>query len=268
MTGKSILLIQAGTAPDEIRQAVGDYPSWFSSALGFCAEDLEIIRVFEGEALPPPDPARVAIITGSFAMVTDRLPWSEMTAQWIRDAMTVEMPLFGVCYGHQLMAHALGGHVDYHPAGQEIGCQQIRLLDAAAADPLLKRTPARFAAHLTHLQSVLEVPPGAKVLAASDHDPHQIIRYGPRAISAQFHPEFTRDICAAIVRLHADSVRADGRDPDALLAQITTTPEAKALLVDFLDQAPGPKTCPPSSGFLPRFDMPLTRRPLGDADTA
>ncbi|BAO94042.1 glutamine amidotransferase [Caballeronia insecticola] len=239
MTNKPIVLIQAGTAPDKIRKEVGDYPSWFCSALDLDLENLEIVRVFEGEVLPSPDPARAAIITGSFAMVTDRLLWSETTAQWIRDAMTVEMPLFGVCYGHQLMAHALGGRVGYHPAGQEIGCQEIRLLDSAAADPLLTGMPARFAAHLTHLQSVIDVPPGARVLAASDHDPHQIIRYGRQAISAQFHPEFDREICAAIVRLHADSVREEGGDPDALLAQITSTAEAKALLTRFVEQALG-----------------------------
>lgn len=237
MTNKAIVLIQAGTAPDDIRNALGDYPRWFCDALGLTAEDFEIVRVFEGEALPSPDPARAAILTGSFAMVTDCLPWSETTAQWIRDAMKVEMPLFGVCYGHQLMAHALGGRVSYHPAGQEIGCHEIRLLDAAKTDPLLLHTPARFAAHLTHMQSVVELPPDAAVLAASDHDSHQIVRYGRQAISVQFHPEFTQDICAAIVRLHADSVREEGGDPDRLLAQIRSTPAATALLTRFIAQA-------------------------------
>jgi GMP synthase (glutamine-hydrolysing) len=239
MTNKAIALIQAGTAPDDIRKTLGDYPLWFCSALGLDPKDLDIVRVFEGDPLPSPDPERVAIITGSFAMVTDRLPWSEATAQWIRGAMAVEMPLLGVCYGHQLMAHALGGRVDYHPAGQETGCRQIRLLPAAATDPLLMHTPPRFAAHLTHRQSVIDVPTGASVLAASDHDPHQIIRYGRRAVSAQFHPEFTEDICAAIVRLHAQSVRDEGGDPDALLAEITATPEAKALLSLFVAQTLG-----------------------------
>jgi GMP synthase (glutamine-hydrolysing) len=65
--------------------------------------------------LPAPDNATIAGDTGSWDMVTERLPWSEMTAAWIREAMAIEMPLFGVCYGHQLMAHALGV-VDYHPA--------------------------------------------------------------------------------------------------------------------------------------------------------
>ncbi len=79
------------------------------------------------ETLPAPDSQTVAVMTGSWAMVTDRLAWSEKTAAWIRSAMAVEMPLFGICYGHQLMADALGGEVAYHPAGRETGCKAITL---------------------------------------------------------------------------------------------------------------------------------------------
>lgn len=104
MEQKSILILQMGNAPQTMRDAHGDVPLWFCQLLGCELDDVEVIRVFEGEALPTPDPRRAAIITGSWAMVTDRLPWSEQTAAWIRKAMAMEMPLFGVCYGHQLMA--------------------------------------------------------------------------------------------------------------------------------------------------------------------
>ncbi len=237
MVNQSLIIVQAGSPPDEIYRVLGDYPRWFCDALGLPIEEVEIVRVFDGEALPPPDPARAAIITGSWAMVTERLPWSESTAQWIRDAMDVGMPLFGVCYGHQLMAHALGGRVDFHPAGGEIGCHEIRLLDCAASDTLLADMPGRFAAHLTHMQSVIELPPGARVLAASDHDPHQIVRYGRQAISAQFHPEFTPEICAAIIRFHAGALIKEGFDPERMQRQVKPTPEATALLSRFVEQA-------------------------------
>src|SRR5688572_21533998 len=67
------------------------------------------------------------IVTGSGAMVTDRHEWSERSAQWLRDAAHDGMPLLGICYGHQLIAHALGGEVDYHPAGREMGTVQLEL---------------------------------------------------------------------------------------------------------------------------------------------
>lgn len=233
---KTIVLIQAGSPPNEIREALGDYPLWFCNSLNISIDDVEVVRVFASEALPAPDPSRVAIITGSWAMVTDRLPWSESTAQWIRDAMRVEMPMFGVCYGHQLMAHALGGVVDYHPGGREVGCQQIRLLESASADPLLMEMPTRFAAHLTHEQAVVELPECAQVLASSRHDAHQIVRYGRKAISVQFHPEFTTEICTAIIQFHADSLRQEGEDPQEFLSQVQPTPDATALLSRFVAQ--------------------------------
>lgn len=234
MCSKKILLIQAGTPPDDIRLCEGDLSDWFRRALGLEADGLDVVRVFEGEALPTPGTHQAAIITGSWAMVTDRLGWSEATADWIRKAMDIHMPLFGVCYGHQLMAHALGGGVGYHAAGLEVGCQEIELLPSAASDPLAGALPSHFAAHLTHLQTVLTLPPSAVVLARSSHDPHQIVRYGPHAISTQFHPEFTPSISAACVTRRADMLRSEGRDPDAMLSDLLETPVAQGLLRRFV----------------------------------
>lgn len=195
---------------------------------------MEILRVFEGESLPEPGAHRVAIITGSWAMVTDQLDWSEATAAWIRRAMDIGMPMFGICYGHQLMAYALGGVVGYHPAGLEVGCQEIALLPGATSDPLAGLLPSRFNAHLTHLQTVLKPPPGARVLARSSHDPHQILRYGSHAVSTQFHPEFTPSISAACVTRRAEMLRGEGRDPDAVLRALEETPIAQDFLRRFL----------------------------------
>ncbi|QRM57245.1 glutamine amidotransferase [Sinorhizobium sp. BG8] len=234
MASKPLLLIQAGTPPDEIRNVHGDLSLWFAAALHRHAEAILVVRVFEGELLPAPEAVAGAVITGSWDMVTDRLPWSEATAQWIREAMAIELPIFGVCYGHQLMADALGGQVDYHPGGRKIGTQTVRLHASAQADPLLDTVPAAFPAHLTHMQTVIALPAGAQALAGSDHDPHQIVRYGRNAISTQFHPEFTPDICAAVIRLRADVLAGEGRDPDTLLAAVEDAPEPLKLLRRFV----------------------------------
>lgn len=167
-------------------------------------------------------------------MVTDREPWSEKTAEWIREAIQIEMPLFGVCYGHQLMAHALGGIVDYHPNGREIGSQTIELLPEANTLPMLRNYPQRFQAHLTHMQTIIELPPGARALGRSQHDPHQIVQYGRRAISTQFHPEFTPEIMAAIINARTDSLRQEGLSPEKLLDDVSEASAAAYLLRDFL----------------------------------
>ncbi len=147
--------------------------------------------------------------------------------------MDAEVPLFGVCYGHQLMAHALGGRVDYLPGGREIGTQPIELLDGALSDSLTVKLPLRFRAHTTHEQSVLEPPKGAVVLARSERDPHQLVRYGPKAVSSQFHPEFNAEVMRDYVkRKHAD-MRREGSDPKSVFQAVAATPVARQLLRHF-----------------------------------
>lgn len=233
MDSRSLLLIQAGTPPDDIRAVTGDLSQWFLAALDQPQAAVQVVKVFEGEALPEPGRHRAAIITGSWSMVTDRHPWSEATASWIRQAVAQGVPLLGVCYGHQLMAHALGGTVGYHPGGREMGCLDIERLPAAEADPWLAPCPPRFKAHLTHLQTVLHLPPGARALARSAHDPHQIVRYSPTAVSVQFHPEFTPDILAACIGARAQVLRSEGLDPAAMLRAVAPTPTPLALLRRF-----------------------------------
>jgi GMP synthase (glutamine-hydrolysing) len=166
-------------------------------------------------------------------MVTERAAWSERTAGWIRDAMDVEVPLFGVCYGHQLMSHALGGRVDYLAGGREIGTQPIELLDGAAIDPLTVNFPLRFRAHTTHEQTVLEPPKGAVVLARSERDPHQLVRYGPTAVSSQFHPEFNAEVMRDYVKRKHAEMRREGTDPKSIFQGVAATPVARQLLRQF-----------------------------------
>ena len=234
MSEKSLLILQVGTSPQDVRENFGDLPSWFCRALDRAVETVQIVRVFEDEALPPPDPNCPVIITGSWAMVTDLLPWSERTAEWIREAYKLGVPLLGVCYGHQLMAHALGGRVDYHPLGREVGCQKIILSKNAVQESFFAEFPSEFIAHLTHEQSVMELPVGAEVLGGSFHDPNQIIRYGPNALSTQFHPEFTVEINTACLKRREDVLTSEGKKIDELLSGLKDTPVARNILSKFV----------------------------------
>lgn len=238
-----MLIIQAGTAPDTVRTRHGDIPQWFERALRRDPATIRVVRAFEGEALPRPRECGAAVITGSWSMVSERAAWSEAIAGWIRDAMNDGIPLFGVCYGHQLMAHALGGRVDYHPRGRELGSRTVHLHGEARADALLATLPVSFPAHLTHEQSVLDLPKQARTLGYTDHDPHQIIRYGANAISTQFHPEFTPAIARACIERRREPLAAEGADPDMLIRDLVDAPVPAALLRSFADAAcPIPRT--------------------------
>ena len=230
---KPVLIIRTGQAPDNIRARHGDFPHWFRLGAQLVPQQLRVINVAAGETLPAPQDVSGALITGSAAMVTERAPWSERTAGWIRNAMDVDLPLLGVCYGHQLMAHALGGRVDYLPGGREIGTLPIELLAGAEQDPLAAHLPAEFRAHTTHEQSVLEVPKDARVLARSARDPHHLLRYGHAAISVQFHPEFNADVMRAYIKRKHHDMRREGSDPHHAFRQVAATPSARRLLKMF-----------------------------------
>ena len=229
---KPLLIIKTGSTAASVPAARGALEQGIADGLAplpVCTVD-----VSAGETLPSWDSVAGAVVTGSPAMVSDRLPWSERTAAWLRTAMEQDLlPLLGICYGHQLLAHALGGTVDYHPRGREIGTTDIVLYQAAATDALFRDLPQRFAVHVTHMQSVVRLPQGAVRLAGNAFEPYQGLRFAKRAWGLQFHPEFDAGIMLAYVREREQDLIAEGVDIAALRAAVRDTPEAAALLQRF-----------------------------------
>ncbi|MGP4844955.1 glutamine amidotransferase [Marinobacter sp. 1Y8] len=228
---KSLCIVKTGTTYPEIRAQHGDFDDWFISALSRPDLDVCVVDVTAGHPLPEsPDGI---VVTGSPAMVSDRADWSEFTAGWLQAQVRNNTPVLGVCYGHQLLAHALGGTVDYHPEGREIGTLAVQKTEASHSDRLLRDLPNTFSANLTHMQSVLTLPDGAELLAYSDHEPHQAFRYGDCAWGLQFHPEFSARIMTAYIQRLTDILNNESVDPDTLLADVDATPDAHSLLGRF-----------------------------------
>jgi GMP synthase (glutamine-hydrolysing) len=231
---KKLLIIKTGYAIKGVPPELGDFEHWTASAAGLALDHCTTVTVIDGEQLPAPAACSGIVITGSAAMVSDRLPWSEYTAQWLLQAMQHGVPILGICYGHQLLAHALGGHVDYHPRGREMGTTRIHCAPAAATDELFSALPPSFDAHVTHMQSVLRVPPGSEVLASNAFEAHHAVRFKPRVWGLQFHPEFTPEAMSHYVRLRSDALRNEGTNPEHMLAAVTHTPESETLLRRFV----------------------------------
>ncbi len=230
---KPLLIARTGSTFSAIREKRGDFDDWFLERfrqLGVAAE----VWVANGtDRLPNADDYKAVVVTGSPAMVTDREPWSEALAHWLRDAAEAGLPMLGVCYGHQLLAHAFGGEVGYHPKGREIGTHEVQLQDAASDDSLFGGMPSRFVAHLTHAQSVLRLPEQAVLLASNAYEPHQAFRIGERAWGVQFHPEFDAEIMASYLAHFRNQLEQEGTDPEALLNAVREAPEATSLLARF-----------------------------------
>ncbi|MDX2428397.1 MAG: glutamine amidotransferase [Xanthomonadales bacterium] len=229
---KQIALIKTGCTIEQIKPRHGDFEDWFADGLG--VSDLLQIDVFRQESLPAMENLSGIVITGSPAMVSARLDWSERTARWLRQAVQTNIKVLGVCYGHQLLAHALGGIAGPNPAGRQIGTVDLQLIDNVENDPLLGHLPKRFSAQASHAEAVLEMPPGAQRLATSPLDDNFAIRFAENAWGVQFHPEFSAPVVSDYIRYRTDALREEGLNPEQLMANVTETEEAASVLRKFV----------------------------------
>ncbi|MDR6539512.1 glutamine amidotransferase [Variovorax soli] len=232
-TPRPLAIIKAGDTFGPLREQRGDFEHWVLAGLGPIGLPVVVLDPRRGDTLPAPQQISGAIVTGSHAMVSHREPWSEATGAWLAQLVAHGTPLLGICFGHQLLAHALGGEAGGHPGGPEIGTVGIALAAEAAGDALLGEMPARFDAHVVHWQSAVRLPPGAVRLAGNAFEPHQAFRVGPRAWGLQFHPEFDAEVMRYYIDRTADELRERGADPDALRARVADAEASTGLLRRF-----------------------------------
>jgi GMP synthase (glutamine-hydrolysing) len=230
---KKLYIIKTGTTFLTTLERFGDFDDWVLNALGELAVPVEVVNVVHGSPLPATGECRAVIVTGSHAMVTDNLAWSLALEAWIPLLVAGSVPFLGICYGHQLLARSMGGEVDYHPCGREIGTVSIRLTADAEADLLFNDLPPLFSAHTTHAQSALQLPACSVRLACSDHDQHHAFRVGTCAWGVQFHPEYTADVMRAYICAQDQSLSEEGYCVDGLLSEVTGTPFARRVLANF-----------------------------------
>jgi GMP synthase (glutamine-hydrolysing) len=230
---KQIALIKTGCTIEQIKPKHGDFEDWFAEGLG--VSGLLQIDVFNQQQPPSPENLAGIVITGSPVMVSSRLDWSERTAAWLYQAVQTGIPVLGVCYGHQLLANALGGRAGPNPAGRQIGTVNVQIIDKKGNDSLMGHLPSTFAAHTSHSEVVLELPPGAQRLATSPLDDNFSIRYAEKVWGVQFHPEFSAPVMSDYIRYRAPAMREEGLNPEQLLDRVTQTKEAKSVLKKFAE---------------------------------
>jgi GMP synthase (glutamine-hydrolysing) len=230
------LILETGQPVGPMRRR-GNFGHWIRVAAGLTAEDAVVCRVSDGEALPRRDGFAGVIISGSASMVTERHDWSERSAEWLARAARHHVPLFGICYGHQLIAHAMGGTVDWNPRGREMGTVPVELHPEAEHDPLFAGLPNSFHAQLTHKQSVTVPPPGATILARSALDPCQAFRIGESSWGVQFHPEFSAGLMRGYIRARRDVLAEEGHSPRHMHDAVRAAPRAREVLRRFVRRA-------------------------------
>jgi GMP synthase (glutamine-hydrolysing) len=232
---RALLVIKTGDAIPAISAKRRDFETWIAAGAGLSLADVQVVRVFQGESLPEPENVPGVIITGSPSMVTERAAWSEQTARWIVRAVQAGKPVLGICYGHQLLAHALGGEVQDNPRGRQIGTTDVKLTSARSSDELFGRFGELLHLPLCHMQSVVRLPPTATVLATTPLDPHHAFRYGECAWGVQFHPEFDANIVRAYIDSMRDDMLREGLDAEGLWHSAVDTADGTFVLRRFAE---------------------------------
>jgi GMP synthase (glutamine-hydrolysing) len=215
---RSILVLQTGDPVPSVEARRGPFAQMIRDVIGPLWEgDYTIADARTGE--PPPTSGVAAIvITGSASNVPEREPWMLRTEAWLRDVVAAGVPVFGICFGHQILAQALGGEVVRNPRGREIGTATIT---RRAHDPIFEGLPEEIAANVTHVDTVARLPPGAVSLAFSSLEDHHAIRFTETCYGVQFHPEIDGEIMRGYIDVRREILASEGIDPDRLGAAVT-----------------------------------------------
>lgn len=230
---KKLFVIKAGATFPETTEKQGDFEEMILQGLALDKEKTQVVNAPLGDDLPDVNLCLGVVITGAHCMVTDNLSWSLAIEAWLPALIAAEVPLLGICYGHQLLGRAMGGEVKDHPGGKEVGSFNINLGPQAADDLLFNGLPERFPVHATHTQSVIKLPPNAVLLAGNDFEPHHAFRIGRCAWGVQFHPEYNVSVMKDYIRAQADKLSQAGQNVCKLLEKVTETPTASSILQRF-----------------------------------
>ncbi len=240
MRGK-VLILKTGELPRRVTERHGPYERAFLAILG--AEERFVVIDAQKEPLPEPTWQGI-IVTGSALSTYDPDPSIRKSEELIKRAADKGVPIFGICFGHQLLAQTFGGKVEKCPRGWELGTVSVSVNPKVQDDPLFAGLPKQFNVQQSHGDVVSELPSGAICLAENSHWPIQACRLGETIWGTQFHPEFTPAIMEELVQALTGVLPAKAfpnHPPDPLLkkrilSDLRDSPHAPESLRNFMHQ--------------------------------
>ena len=195
MTDLCIGLLVCDHVRPDFRDIAGDYTDMFESLLGD-GVTLRRYSLVDGEFPVSVTECDGWITTGSGRSVYDDVPWIKRFAELTREIVAAGVPLVGVCFGHQMIAHALGGKVENAGSGWGVGVKSVTVLEP---QPWMGAGVSSYRILNSHHDQVTGLPPGASVIGSNDHCQVAAFTLGDRVVGIQGHPEFVPDYAKALM---------------------------------------------------------------------
>jgi GMP synthase-like glutamine amidotransferase len=182
----------------EFRGVAGDYPDMFDRLFDrYPGIELVAYDLSSGQFPISLDECDAWLTTGSKRSVYEDEPWIVDFAELVRRIASEDRPFVGICFGHQMIAHALGGAVRRSERGWGVG---VKVVDVFGEEPWMVGDAESYAVLNSHADQVTEIPPNAAVLGGNDHCPISLMRVGDRMLGIQGHPEFVAEYSATLMQ--------------------------------------------------------------------
>ncbi|KAF4558726.1 type 1 glutamine amidotransferase [Pseudomonas sp. CES] len=221
-----ICVIENGKTPDDLIEKFGSYPemiaNWIKPSLP--EAQFTFVSAVAGEKLPRPYEYDGYILSGSKFSTYEQAPWMLALIAFLQQLRANKIPVFGICFGHQIMADAFGGITAKSPRGWGVGAQLYEYK--------IDELPTQCSSFIFHQDQVNKLPPEATVIGGSLHCPNGAFQYDFPALSVQYHPEFSAEYITALAKKFRGNLLADSVSASAL-GSIDRLPVESAVIADW-----------------------------------
>lgn len=208
-------ILETGLLNEKLEGRYEPYPVMFAKLLDRADKDLSYrsYSVIRGEMPDSVDDCDGWLITGSRHGVYENLPWMLDLQTFIREIDAAGVPLVGICFGHQIVAQALGGEVVESDKGWGIGVQSYRV---DAVQPWMQQALDQVRIYAFHQDQIVSLPPRARVYSSSEFCPYAGLSFGDSIITMQAHPEFEEEYEIALLEMYGGNIVSEAEAKEAL----------------------------------------------------